>query len=365
LSIGNPKLTLKYRLIPIISVTTPSALTIAIAPINPIPSKLFRVPNVDFHSTNFIDLASDKDTISYTGPRYTVDKIVAATAAQGAILPLEPPAPNSSWILDFVGPSITCTDLQDSVVNAIKNNIQAAVEITGCQIAFGFIAWTPTWTTIDMADGFMTAELYTLPFIVSNTTYSLQGGSLGPLPASDAPSPPFPATFYTALFPTMTDEDQTDDGETKAEWCKEGPTPLPNFTAIQCGLYNVSYHASFSFIQGQQTISITQDDTPYNSVTTISVLTGPDETAIYGTNGNVIAYKPAIVQSLAYQAVMDFFGKVIVGTISNSMDSYGGLITKDTSMMSTILSDTQELAWLNKYSTGGGGRCLGSAPFVS
>jgi hypothetical protein len=80
LNIRNPKLTLKYRLIPIVSVTTPSALTRAIAPI-------------------------------------------AATAAQGAILPLEPPAPNSSWILDFVGPSIIYTDLQDSIVNAIKNNI--------------------------------------------------------------------------------------------------------------------------------------------------------------------------------------------------------------------------------------------------
>jgi hypothetical protein len=348
-------------------VTTPSALTIAIAPMNPAPSMLFRVPNVDFHSLNFVNLASSKGSFSYTGATYTVDKIVAATAAQGAILPLAPPATNSSWILDFVGPSIKCTDLQDSAVNAIKNNIQAAVETTGCQIAFGFLAWTPTWNTIDMANGSTTAELYTLPFVVSNTTYSLQGGSLGPLP-SDAQSSPFPATLYAALFPNMTNEDQTDDGENKASGCKV-ETPLPNFTAIQCVLYNVSYHASFSLINGQQTISITQEDTPYNSVTPISFISEGTtyETAIYDMNGTLIAYDPALVQSLAYQAVMDSFGNVIVGTISNSMDSDGGLITNDTSVMSTILGDTEELAWLNKYSqvTSEEGTWLESAPFVS
>jgi hypothetical protein len=347
-------------------VTTPSALTIAIAPMNPAPSMLFRVPNVDFHSLNFVNLASSKGSFSYTGATYTVDKIVAATAAQGAILPLAPPATNSSWILDFVGPSIKCTDLQDSAVNAIKNNIQAAVETTGCQIAFGFLAWTPTWNTIDMANVSTTAELYTLPFVVSNTTYSLQGGSLGPLP-SDAQSSPFPATLYAALFPNMTNEDQTDDGENKASGCKV-ETPLPNFTAIQCVLYNVSYHASFSLINGQQTISITQEDTPYNSVTPISFISEGTtyETAIYDMNGTFIAYDPALVQSLGYQAVMDSFGNVIVGTISNSMDSDGGLITNDTSVMSTILGDAEELAWLNKYSqvTSEEGTWSESAPFV-
>jgi hypothetical protein len=231
LSIENLKLTLEYRLIPIASVTTPAALTVAIAAINPVPSRLFRVPNVDFHSLNFANLESFKGAFVYNGPRYTVDKLVAATAAQEAIIPLAPPAPNSSWVLNFVGPSITCTDLPDSAVDAIKNNIQAAVETTGCQIAFGFIAWTPTWTTMDMANGSTTDELYTLPFVVSNTTYSLQGGSLGPLPALDASNPPIPATLYAALFPNMTNEYQDDDGENMASGCRD-EMPLPNFTAI-------------------------------------------------------------------------------------------------------------------------------------
>jgi hypothetical protein len=75
---------------------------------------------------------------------------------------------------------------------------------------------------------------------------------------------------------------------------------------------------------------------------------------------------------------MDSFGKVIVGTISNSMTTNGGLITNETSVMSTVLGETQELAWLNDFPpydknnpttfqqsiAGGGGRCLGSAPFV-
>jgi hypothetical protein len=367
-------LTFKYRLIPIISVTTPSALTIAIAPINPVPSILFRVPNIDFHSLNFANILSTKGTFSYKGPHYTVDKIVAATAAQGYILPLAPPAPNSSWVLDFVSPSITCTDLQGSAFNAIKNNIQAAVEINRCHIAFGFIAWTPKWTNIDIGNGSTTDELYTLPFILSNTTYSFQGESLGPFTRS--PNPRMPATLYAAVFPSMVNEDQTDDGETWATGCA-GENPVPNITAIQCGLQNVSYHASFSLMNGEQTISITQGDTPYNSVAAIDTLSPelPEWTATIDTNDNdnVIGYSPAIVQNLAYQAVMDSFGKIIVGTISNSMASDGGLITNDTSVMSTILGDTQELAWLNNFPptltlqqevTIGKGRCWGDASFV-
>jgi hypothetical protein len=63
----------------------------------------------------------------------------------------------------------------------------------------------------------------------------------------------------------------------------------------------------------------------------------------------VIAYNTAEVQRLSYQAVMDSFGSVVVGAIWNSRASSGGIITNGTSVMSTVLGETKELAWLNDY----------------
>jgi hypothetical protein len=305
-----------------------------------------RVPNVDFLSLNFGNIENSRGSFTYTGPRYAVDKVVAATAAQGNVLALTPPVPNSSWVLDFLGPSIICTGVNDSTLDTIKQNIQAAVAIDQCQISFGYIAWTPTYTSSGDAN-----ELSILPFVLSqnSTSYALQNAPLGPFPVGSEDAP-LPATFYAALFPNMTDENQEIGGCISCQPCHENP--LPDITVIQCELYNSSYYAFFSFIDGEQNINITLDETPHNSVPTTQFLYGDsteDETAIYNANGTVIAYNTAEVQKLSYQAVMGSFGSVVVGAIWNSKDSSGGIITNGTSVMSTVLGEAEELAWLNSY----------------
>jgi len=74
---------------------------------------MVRVPNVDFLSLNFANLlfhGGDSD-LQYAGPKNAVIRVVAATAAQGSILPVSPQAPNSSWVLNFAGPSIDFINL--------------------------------------------------------------------------------------------------------------------------------------------------------------------------------------------------------------------------------------------------------------
>jgi hypothetical protein len=117
-------------------------------------------------------------------------------------------------------------------------------------------------------------------------------------------------------------------------------------------LYNSSYHVNFSYVDGAQTINITLDESPYNPVTSISNLNstypwGP--LADYTPNGTVISYKPAYVENLAYQSVMGAFGQIVVGTIWNSDDTWGLPVSSSTSVMSTVLGETKELAWLNNY----------------
>jgi hypothetical protein len=331
-------------------VITPAALTVAVAATNPVQWGMFRVPNVDFLSLNFANIPALRSNFAYSSPRYAVDKVVAATAAQGFILPIKPPggAPNASWTLDFTGPSIICSDLQSSAVDAIQKNIQAAVSIDNCETAFGYIAWTPSYILSGSA-----YELYTLPFVLSpnSTSYSLNGGPLGPLGDGTAS---IPATFYAATYPNMTDENGFG---TSGEGCKQQASgnrdalPVQNITVIQCELHNSSYHASFSFRNGEQAINVTVDKKPYNPVSPIYVL---DHTSPWGplanySNSKPIAYKTADVETLSYQSVMGSFGSVVVGTLWNSQASFGGVHANGTSVMSTVLGEAEELAWLNDY----------------
>lgn len=165
---------------------------------------MIRVPNVDFLSLNFANIPMPEGlsrTYQYSSPKYAVDKVVGATTALGSILPISAPAANSSWILDFAGPSITCTDMQGSALDAVKENIQAVVQIELCMTSFGYIAWTPAQVLVGEK-----YELYTLSFVIApnNTSYALQDETLGPLPI-DGPLPT-PATIYVATFPNMTNE---------------------------------------------------------------------------------------------------------------------------------------------------------------
>jgi hypothetical protein len=234
--------------------------------------------------------------------------------------------------------------------NSIQKNIQAAISIDNCETAFGYIAWTPSYILSGSA-----YELYTLPFVLSpnNTSYSLNDGSLGPRPLGDGLAP-IPATFYAVTYPNMTDENWFG---TEGLGCKEqasggGATNLlQNITVIQCELHNSSYHALFSFRNGEQTIDVTMDKTPLNSVSPIFVL---DMTSPYGplanySNGKPIAYKTAEVETLSYQAVMASFGSVLVGTLWNSQGSNGGIVANGTSVMSTVLGEAEELGWMNDH----------------
>ncbi|KAE9368893.1 hypothetical protein N431DRAFT_382690 [Stipitochalara longipes BDJ] len=341
-------LALTVWLVPIASIVTPAALTVAVSPTIPAPSNMARVPNVDFLSLNFANLLfhGGDSALSYTGPKNAVIRVVAATSAQGSILPISPQAPNSSWVLNFAGPSIDCTNVQGSALDDIKKNIQTVIAIDNCSTSFGYIGWTPSYTD------FNNPKLLTLPFILSqnNTSYTFQGGSLGPLPVNlGFEAGPIPATFYAATFPNMT----YNGGQLSPANCHQDLNPLPNATVVQCTLCNTSYQASFSFINGEQTVNVTQAETLYNMVKPYSTLAGDEDYAIfsnYSANGTVIpnSWNTTKAQTLSYQAVMDSLGHILVGTIYNSWPD-GALVSNSTSVMSTILGEAEELTWLDSY----------------
>ena len=119
------------RLIPVVSINTPSTLSIHAAAVMPAPSSLFRVPNVDFRSFNLLaplteNMGDFGKFYVYAGPSRAVKNIAAVALANGAILPLTSPASNATWKLSFPGPTLRCYPMDDVHKGLVESNIQAA-----------------------------------------------------------------------------------------------------------------------------------------------------------------------------------------------------------------------------------------------
>ncbi|RFU27250.1 hypothetical protein B7463_g9088, partial [Scytalidium lignicola] len=329
--------------IPISSVITPATLSVEIAPLIPTPTATFFIPSIDFLSLNFANVVLAQGlsaTWQYSGPQFAVRKVATATAAQGAILPINHPAPNSSWVLDFPGPSLTCTSIQGQQHEDIIKNINSTVQVDACTTSYGYISWTPD-------------DAGAVPFVqgtgLDNGTFTLRTATLGSGNfSSDNEQISDVASIYIATLPGMVNEHTTFE-------CTNITSQLANATIIQCALFNTSYHASFEYVNGFQTVNVTRDKNVSNKVAPVNFLetnaasNGPLGAFFPNGTANRAAYNLTEIQTLAYQSVMDAFGQILVGSISNSQGSAGALLDLNTSVMSTVLSDTAELQFLATY----------------
>jgi hypothetical protein len=59
----------------------------------------------------------------------------------GAILPIAPPAPNSTWISAFFGPSLSCTRVQGGDLQAFLSNVARYVASGNCDNAASYLSW--------------------------------------------------------------------------------------------------------------------------------------------------------------------------------------------------------------------------------
>ena len=84
------------RLMPITSIVTPGALSVQIVPQK--QASLLSVSLLNFTSFGFTDSLNEggANTFDYNGPSQVVKTIATAVSAQGVILDIVPPSPNSS-----------------------------------------------------------------------------------------------------------------------------------------------------------------------------------------------------------------------------------------------------------------------------
>ncbi|KAK5744824.1 hypothetical protein LTR17_001901 [Elasticomyces elasticus] len=332
-----------------------------------------RVPNVAYQSLSLLaDMLPfpDNDGLAgfyqYSGPSSAVQRVVAATAAQAAILPIAAPNSNSTWVNRFMGPGLFCESVNASTRHDFEENIAEQI-LNSCDTPQGYITWSPAEAEalinssylpyVKQADGDGSYTFNDVPWI------SLSGSSNQTLYMVAAPGlmevtvdpslPDVPISKACKLIGWDLDKPgQGPEGVWRNATFAERVSALfsGTETMLQCHLYNTSYTATFTYVNGAQDVGVSTD--PMNGPLGLEVgdfgsdadvsnctLTSPDR------NCTLLSYKLDI---LSYQAVFDAFRSLLRGTVSTSQDL---TLHFDSNIMMTALPEVAELSFLSNASS--------------
>lgn len=193
---------------------------------------------------------------AYAGPSADVQRCGFSAAMTGSVLDIPHDFANSSYHLDFWGPTIQCSSANNTVLQTAKDFLQDSKGTWG-QVSFA------SWTF--QANHAVAYDNTTSMSFTSLDSYSQDMARI------------FVATYF-------------DD----------------SIQAIECGLYNASYSVDFSFVNDKlstiiRALTIEQPVAVLTSLGTYNTPWNPDW--MTGDNGTRVSY----------QSVMDVFGKLFVG----------------------------------------------------
>ncbi|KAL8964065.1 MAG: hypothetical protein Q9183_004731, partial [Haloplaca sp. 2 TL-2023] len=354
------------------------------------------VPNVDFSSLNLAaPMASYGTTGSrngeepgfnymYAGPSLTVQRITDAVAAQGLILPVSAPSVNSSWDLDFDGPSLHCSPVSLDLRHAILDNIlnytlaRSNGQLLGsdCVRGPGYVAWHPNWMRPDddPMDDYLPFNINQLN--ISSEAIDRSGSDVlnhdnsHGYPYSDLASVFLAATphLFTNAHSGIADSSTICPEE---PWYEEALADYnKTSTVLRCDVHKSTYHTAFSFINGVQSVDFKDiEDTTDSPMITLGWVVAyfnssdPEDTTLQPhacppsegnpnldeTDGLIrpCLLIPSVLSTLSYQAVMHAFIDMVAGMISvGDRQDLQTLVSSTTKLESTVLALAPELAFL-------------------
>jgi hypothetical protein len=340
------------------------------------------VPTIDFYNLNFVASMGhyqddDWHGYSFNGPSQSVKQLAAAVAAQNAILTVPAPSLNSSWELAFAGPRLKCEDVTSATKTEVQDNIARYLFKPLDRSELGLYA---------LADNCSTPPAFL-------AWYSGDSPGSGPyLPATSANDSELMSTmetrpgqdlaFYVAVLPQTLLVNATTGCLTSAgidnllvESNPLGPWG-EDMTLLRCDLYNTTYQANFTSVNGVQEIDA---QTPYpERDTTIPSLRDPQGwiggpgrvrhlfggSDIVGNNATCTtlnyypaapcSYNASVLPVLAYRSVLEAFGQLIMGNISMiapvaSEATASRQLTDSSRIRTSGLMNTKELGFLSEY----------------
>ena len=231
---------------------------------------------------------SDQSGLLWLAYRTIISRLTEAAAAVGEILPLQMPAPNSSYTLNFYGPYVSCSEANDTVKQYIDTAApQVIAQHENSTLLYNaYIGYVPDLSNpatmgqpiqrnIDLARG--SNQLW-LAFKQNGSDWV------------NKPYPQCPITAYRV-----------------------------------CQLYNASYNVIVSFNSGSMTINYTQPTQLVPVDYPPSVVDGTD---------------PAALVNMSYSAWMWSFTDLLVGSMGFYENFVGGGITSNFTSIDTRLQDT-------------------------
>ncbi|KAH7156799.1 hypothetical protein EDB81DRAFT_787984 [Dactylonectria macrodidyma] len=278
-------------LLPFIAIVTPSALTVQSSNQLNESTVLTSLPVIEYASPKTFAEYANAGGGGYAAPSNAVARLLAAVASQGSIAHISAPYSNCSYSVEFYGPSLSCGYLPRD--DPLYDRIDSA-DFSSTMISFvGFVPQTsPEHLNISRAYDTMYGLNVTVDRGLTSGLITLDTS--------------YTSTDHARIY-----------------------VVVPNVygaanTTIECGLYNSSYVVDFSFTNGQQDVTV-RNRTRLNGVT-------------WSSGGITTSYN---VQQVAYTAIINALGNLLVGTLRRSQ--YGYITARNTLITSTILMQTTEM----------------------
>ncbi|KAH7190033.1 hypothetical protein BKA60DRAFT_548036 [Fusarium oxysporum] len=286
--------------LPLIAVITPATLTVQVSDHPNVTVVDAPIPLLDYDNMLNFAQFTGVGGVGYYAPSSYVSRVLLSVASLGSILTIPAPFPNSSYSVDFYGPSISCGTPRNAsfaklLAEAVKNE-------TCCGDSAGYVGFVPSSNTINS-----TEEGYALAGLRGAMNYS--------------------------LISTVSSIDQTANATSSAKLYVVVPDKPASSSyimankSIECSLYNSSYAVNFTFDNGRQ--NITYKSKRLKGVASIDA----------GLNQDTGSSQ--FNAAVAYIALMDSLGKLLLGSLGIS--HYGVMRPTQTQIMSSVLMDAKEM----------------------
>ncbi|KAF5584024.1 uncharacterized protein FSUBG_12938 [Fusarium subglutinans] len=289
--------------LPLIAVITPATLTVQVSDRPNITVVDAPIPLLDYNNMLNFAQFTGVGGVGYYAPSSYVSRVLLSVASLGSILTFPAPFPNSSYSVDFYGPSISCGTPRNAtfaklLAEAVKNE-------TCCGNSAGYVGFVPSSNTVNS-----TEEGYALAGLRGAMNYSL----ISSLASIDRTANSINASRLFVVVPDIPASNTT------TSYIMANKT-------IECALYNSSYAVNFTFDNGQQNIS-------YKSKRLNGVRSSD---ASLNEDNDSDRFNAAV----AYIALMDSLGKLLLGNLGIS--HYGVMQPTQTQIMSSVLMDAKEM----------------------
>lgn len=240
-------------------------------------------------------------------PSSFVSRVLLSVASQGSLLTLPAPFPNSSYAVEFYGPTISCGDPKnETFTRRVGELIEYKYPLAGAN-TFVYVGFVPSFRGSQLLanatneEKALNALWWTMgSSVVSRLNYLDQlVGMKGAV------------TFYVAV---------------------PGKSPFQAEKPIVCQLYNSSYALNYTFSNGQQHVQYETKE-----INTVGSM-----------NGKRCDIKDPNLCSAshAYLSLMGAMGHFVRGTLFRN--GLGGIDPKETQIKSSVSMETKELQALNE-----------------